>query len=941
MKMPQNSLAPLFLFLIIATTVVTSNPAYFTVDVSVSCGSTETSVSRGGREWLGETQPVFSSLLQLKGLSTTSTVIHELTSADPVPHETARISRSQFSYLFQASPGQKIIRLHFNPASYRGYEGLLDLFTVEAGPFTLLSNFSASLTAEALGVHTFVKEFWLNIQENQQLIISFTPRSSQTLDTYAFINGIEILGSSVTFPSPNPLPPSQDSLSETILVFVASLVRRNATSAIAIAIISLLSIIVYTLREHWEEVSNSKEENKPSPKAARVCRRFSLAEIQLATKYFSDERLIGRGGFGNVYRGVIGEGQMTVAIKKLNPNSMQGAQEFLTEIETLSELRHVNLVSLIGYCNEHGEMILVYDYMSGGTLENRIYKPSRKRRHVASLTWEQRLNICIGAGRGLDYLHTGHGVIHRDVKPSNILLDEELTAKVSDFGLAKPEDRNKSKTHVSTNVKGTRGYLDPHYFHTRKLTRKSDTYAFGVVLLEVLCGRPSVDLRVTEDEQILSFWVHDKKSKGEVDQIVDLSLRDEITENSLKTFVEVAERCLEDEPNNRPTMSQVVQQLELALEQQHGNKQISLSNEMESLYEENGPPASTGLSSMSTAQWKNLTSSPKVQASFKMVNAMLSRFSLPKIGGHLSKENKRLLSEIGEANVGLTLIMFDWNTLSAATNRFSSSNKIGKGGFGRVYKGVLPTGQVVAVKRRSTSTPQSVQEFKCEVLLLPNLHHQNIIKLLGYCIHSKEKLLVYEFMENKSLDTFIDDEKKRNFPWPVRFNILKGIARGLVHLHQHSGVRVIHGDPKSSNILLDREMVPKISDFGFSRTLLQHQYELETGIAEGTPCYISPERLKQGRVSVKSDVYSFGVVILEMVSGRRAWESVSVNKMNLVDYARKLRSEGKVLEMMDATVGGADEALRCIKVGLSCTLEHPDDRPDMPTVLKTLEGEAL
>ncbi|KAL1538819.1 non-specific serine/threonine protein kinase [Salvia divinorum] len=216
MKPCQNSLSTLFLFLIITITVVTSNLTHFTVDISVSCGSTETSVSSGEREWLGETQPIFSSLLQLKGLSMTSTVIHEFTSADPVPHETALLSRSQFSYLFQVSPSQKIIRLHFNPASYRGFEGQVDLFTVEAGPFTLLSNFSASLTAEALGVDTFVKEFWLNIQENQQLIISFTPRSSQTLDTYAFINGIEILGSNGVFPSPNPLPPPQDSLSETI-----------------------------------------------------------------------------------------------------------------------------------------------------------------------------------------------------------------------------------------------------------------------------------------------------------------------------------------------------------------------------------------------------------------------------------------------------------------------------------------------------------------------------------------------------------------------------------------------------------------------------------------------------------------------------------------------------------------------------------------------------
>ncbi|XP_042025927.1 putative receptor-like protein kinase At5g39000 isoform X1 [Salvia splendens] len=950
MKPARISHTTPFLFLLITIIAVTSNPTYFTVDISINSGSSETSAARSGREWVGDTQPRLSSVLKIKGSSTTSTVNHKLTSADPVPNKTARLSRSQFSYLFQVSHGQKIIRLHFNPASYRGFEGLVDLFSIEAGPFTLLSGFSASLTAEALGVDTFVKEFWLNIQENQQLIISFSPKSGQTMDTYAFINGIEILGSNEVIAgsevvklgntdssqaSPNPLSPSRDSLSQTILVFLASLVRRNATAAITIAIVSLLCIIVHKLRELWEDSTSTEEENNPSPKAARFCRRFSLAEIQLATRYFSGERLIGKGGFGNVYRGVIDEGQMTVAIKKLNANSKQGAREFLTEIETLSELRHVNLVSLIGYCNEHGEMILVYDYMAGGTLGNHIYRRSRKQRHISSLTWKQRLNICIGAGRGLDYLHTGHGVIHRDVKASNILLDEELTAKVSDFGLAKPEDRSKSKTHVSTNVKGTRGYLDPHYFRTRKLTRKSDTYAFGVVLLEVLCGRPSVDLRVTEDEQILSFWVHDKNSKGQVDQIVDQSLRDEISVNSLKTFVEVAERCLEDEPNNRPTMSQVVQQLELALEQQQLSKQILTSDEILSSYEETGLPADTVQSSVPNIGLQILTCSPKKQTSQKVSRWPCNR-------SNSSQENDLLLSEIRDAK--LRLKVFDWDTLSAATNRFSSSNKVGKGGFGSVYKGVLLTKQVVAVKRHKTSPDQSLKEFKNEIHLLPNLDHQNIIKLLGCCSHSRESLLVYEFMENRSLDKFIGDEKKKSFPWPVRFKVIKGIARGLDYLHQNSRLRIIHGDPKSSNILLDHEMVPKISDFGFSMKLLEHQTEVETGFAAGTTFYISPDRLKHGRVSVKSDVYSFGVVILEIVSGQGAWRFHTLKQMKLHDYAQKLQSEGKALNMVDGSLNKhfpANEALRCIRVGLQCTLEHPRDRPTMCSVLQMLDRDAI
>ncbi|XP_042020206.1 cysteine-rich receptor-like protein kinase 21 [Salvia splendens] len=199
-------------------------------------------------------------------------------------------------------------------------------------------------------------------------------------------------------------------------------------------------------------------------------------------------------------------------------------------------------------------------------------------------------------------------------------------------------------------------------------------------------------------------------------------------------------------------------------------------------------------------------------------------------------------------------------------------------------------------------------------------------------------------MENRSLDTFIGDEKKQSFPWPVRFKVIKGIARGLDYLHQNSRLRIIHGDPKSSNILLDHEMVPKISDFGFSIKLLEHQTEVETGLAAGTTFYISPERLKHGRVSVKSDVYSFGVVILEIVSGQGAWRFHTLKQMKLHDYAQKLQSEGKTLDMVDGSLDEqfpADEALRCIRVGLQCTLEHPRDRPTMCSVLKMLDGDAI
>ncbi|KAL7164092.1 hypothetical protein ACSBR2_040075 [Camellia fascicularis] len=205
------------------------------------------------------------------------------------------------------------------------------------------------------------------------------------------------------------------------------------------------------------------------------CSWFSLVEIQLATNNFDDALVIGKGGF----------------------ESKQGAAEFWTEIKTLSNLRHRHLVTLIGYSNDCEEMILVYEYMVNGTLVDHLYKNSSKGNgnEIYRLTWEDRLKICIGAAHGLDYLHTNteQAVIHRDVKSTNILLDENWVAKISDFGLSKMVNTSHTQTHVSTDVKGTFGYLDPAYFLTRRLTKKSDVYAFGVVLFEVLCARPPVD----------------------------------------------------------------------------------------------------------------------------------------------------------------------------------------------------------------------------------------------------------------------------------------------------------------------------------------------------------------------------------------------------------------------------------------------------------------
>ncbi|KAG5527690.1 hypothetical protein RHGRI_028581 [Rhododendron griersonianum] len=1153
---------PLYFFLHQSTlTLAINSPGLYAQQldhVAINCGSSGDSTAQDTRKWTRDTGSNY--ITSLHG-SKSKLISSEATDHpyDRIPYATARLSHWPFTYTFRVTPGQKIIRLHFYPASYQGgFKRSEAFFNVKAGPYTLLSNFSASFTVDALGLPSLVKEYCVDIDEDQPLIITFSPSRIGTSDeVYAFVNGIEIIsmpaalyhtregspatqiigksdqltvdksialetvhrlnvgGSSISsiedmgmfrdwYEDTNYLlekssvkpvtttirikytsiPPytapqkvyqtswslvPEDQANKTksnftwrlpvdlgfryllrlhfceleyeikesgrmgfsifvneqvaeakgdlikwsggngvavykdyvvmmegdrmegkrdllialcphnhgwiepidatikgVEVFKLSnhdknlagvnpvLLARASTSpkpkklvftsggnAIAtgvVILLTMLNIIFYQLRSLGE---NSVGRTLSSSTSEGLCRRFSFVELLSATNNFNDELVIGSGGFGKVYKALIDNGATTVALKRLNCKSKQGAKEFWTEIEMLSKLRHTHLVSLLGYCDERNEMILVYEFMEHGSLADHLYKTKNKGNGtVGRMSWEQRLNICIGAARGLDYLHTGirHGIIHRDVKSTNILLDKDWIAKISDFGLCKPGSTSDSQAHA-----------------------------------------------IKEDK---------------LDQLIDPSLRDQISVHRVKVFAEVANKCLDNLPKGRPTMADVVVRLKNALALERAvNEQFGVnaqrddslsrgdtpSSSTSAMYSENslgqnrskgnvskvfqrtieflakgphikwkkrkvhdsnGEQALSGVSSTRPIlQWKNVTR----QFRRSSVESNIPRnFSSSAASGGKKAYLK------GKILITPDLRIYSFSELKTATKSFSKDRLVGEGAFGKVYLGQLDEqnggGLVFAVKKLNPEGFQGLQEWQSEVNFLGRLSHPNLVKLLGYCSEENELLLVYEFMQKGTLENHLfgphglahaGASAVQPLPWGIRLSILIGAARGLQFLHT-SEVAVIHRDFKTSNILLDECYNARISDFGLAKS---GPSGIETHVSTrvvGTYGYAAPEYIITGHLTTKADVYSFGVVLVEMLTGLRVLDrSRPTGKQNLVDWAKPyLPKKRKLINIMDSRLEGkypSKAAFQIAQVALKCLGFEPETRPSMTAIVETLE----
>ncbi|KAL8233994.1 hypothetical protein R6Q59_020094 [Mikania micrantha] len=1161
-------LNPLFFMFILPSILIVKGdlPAPYNPidDIAVNCGSIGNTSALDGREWTGDIGSKFSLSRKQAGGSVSTKALHTSLSGDPVPYLTARASRSPFFYMFKLHPGPKFIRLHFNPASYIGFETLTDFFTVQAGPYKLLHNFSASITARAQGVISFSKEFCVSLEENRELIITISPSDN---NAYAFVNGIEIismplglyytpkgeLGADVVHPhrykffvdnntaletvhrlniggsSVSPIEDtgmfrrwSKDSdylseknnkfqvyhatsmikytkiptISAPLKVYQTSwsarssyvkksttftwklpvdlgfryLVRLhfcqhepekrmnngqgtfgimvnnqiaetnadvtnwgggygiavykdyvitmrgdkiNGKSDLSIVIfsktgliegklnglevfklsnpddslagsnpafilhsssnwmpklptfgtlntiatkliflITTLNIIVYIQRWFWEEKLGKKNitSSSPSPSSSDdSCRRFSLEEIKAATCNFDKALVIGMGGFAKVYKGVINDGAKTVAIKRMSSRSQEGALDFWMEIQMIWRLRHNHLVSLIGYCDDGNEMILVYEYMPHGTLAEHLFKLGLDdNSSFTPLSWEQRLKICIGAARGLDYLHTGthHGVIHRDVKTSNILLDENFVGKISDFGLAKIENTSQllAKSYVSTNIKGTVGYLDPDYFLSRKLSRKSDVYAFGVVLFEVLCGRPAVDPGIEEDQRSLAIWARQSIREGKLDQIIDPCLRGEISPHCLKLFTDLAEKCLENQPKRRPSMASIISGLEFALDQQENagwsireepgyNQTLSVSNSPRSEQSASSTnKKNQKLKKLKSWRWDSLWNGSKAAKMDSFVSVSSSKT-------YEDSCRRFLLSEI-----------------HSATKDFDDNLIVGMGNFSIVYKAYIDYGsRAVAMKRFKklmidnwSKKTNFMPDFFKEIEMLSQLRNPNLVPLIGYCYHKCEIILVYEYMINHSLrDHLYETQNHDPLTWKQRLQICIDAAQGLEFLQTGGGQTILHHNVNPGNILLDEKWVAKVSDYGL--TYVGPMYAVSdnlTGVLGNCLGYLDPECMFANGIkpTERSDVYSFGLVLLEVLCGRKLEDqTLQRDQVFLKSWVKINIAKGTIHKTIDPSLKGkiAPECLKeFVKIAERCLADRSVDRPSMSEVVKSLRFAA-
>uniref|UniRef100_A0A251SBJ9 Putative serine-threonine/tyrosine-protein kinase catalytic domain-containing protein n=1 Tax=Helianthus annuus TaxID=4232 RepID=A0A251SBJ9_HELAN len=670
--------------------------------------------------------------------------------------------------------------------------------------------------------------------------------------------------------------------------------------------------------------------------------KIQLEEIASATNNFHNENYIGGGGFGKVYKGEMShsKGRTMVAIKRLDRRHGQGIPEFLKEITALSRYSHENLISLLGFCYQGDEMILVYDYASRGSLDRYLNSPH--------LTWLQRLKICLDAAEGLSYLHdpreAHQRLIHCDVKSANILLTEQWNGKLADFGLSIMGPANEQQSLIVTVAAALCGRL-------------CCTYSNGRV-----------------QQNLVRTWIESYEEKKLNDIIFKDTAIEPLEQSALETFSDIAYRCLKESREDRPRMAEVVIELATALGYQKAFLQqlqllkiplveiTSATNHFddEKNYIGGGAFGKIYEGELCDSKGRSMVAIKRLDPKYgqgipefwKEIMTLLS-YNNGRVQQNLeSREDRPKMAEVVKEletalryqkafSQQLQLLKITLIEITSATNHFDDKNYIGSGAFGKIYEGELCDSKgrsMVAIKRLDPKHGQGIPKFWKEITTLFSYKHENLISLLGHCCEGSEMILVYEHASHGSLDRHLNSPL---LTWSQRLRICLDAAKGLSYLHDpgETHQRLIHCDVKSPNILLDEHWNAKVSDFGLSITGPANE---QHSVAAGTPGYCDPQYAMTHTLTKESDVYSFGVVLFEVLCGRLCCTySNGRLQQNLVRTWIESYEEKKLNDIIfkDPTIQPLEQSTLEIfsDIAYQCLKESREDRPKMSAVVAELE----
>ena len=698
-------------------------------------------------------------------------------------------------------------------------------------------------------------------------------------------------------------------------------------------------------------------------------RIFSFAELYIGSNGFSEDEVLGSGGFGKVFRAVLPSDGTVVAVKCLAERGERFEKTFVAELVAVAHLRHRNLVRLRGWCVHEDQLLLVYDYMPNRSLDRILFRRPENM-GSATLSWERRRNIVSGLAAALFYLHEQleTQIIHRDVKTSNVMLDSHYNARLGDFGLARwlehelqyqtssPAIQNQQfRLAETTRIGGTIGYLPPESFQKRSVaTAKSDVFSFGVVVLEVVSGRRAVDLTYQDDQIILLDWIRRLSDEGKLLQAGDNRLSDgSYGLSDMERLIHLGLLCTLHSPESRPSMKWVVETLS-------GNNSGKLpalpSFRSHPLYISLSSPTNTSSSSNGTTTRSMIdsTTTTATSASSNYVTAngetiyATAEYDNSNIN---SSDNIRIHRRPTAFPLVETPREISYKEIISATKNFSDSHRVAELDFGTAYYGFLDDCHHVLVKRLGMKTcPALRARFSNELQNLGRLRHRNLVQLRGWCTEQGEMLVVYDYSANRLLSHLLFHHVNRIdnsvLRWRHRYNIIKSLASAIHYLHEEWDEQVIHRNITTSAVILDPDMNPRLSSFALAEFLTRNEdghhviYDTSRSV-RGIFGYMSPEYIEFGEATPMADVYSFGVVVLEVVSGQMAVD-FRLPEVLLVKRVHEFEARKRPLvELVDIRLNGEydhKELMRLVKLGIACTRSNREQRPSMRQIVSILDG---